>query len=264
MIGCVELTYSGYLHLDTLLGLQQPLSEPAEHDELLFIIVHQTSELWLKQLLAEIDKIGADLSDNHLFRVISALGRTGRIFDVLIDQLHVLESMTPLSFHRFRDRLDSSSGFQSMQFRELEFALGMKRPDILDHYPPDLPGRAEAERRLHQPSLPDHFYEFLAHRGVAIPDDLRARDVTLPHIPDERVQAGLFELYRNHGSYNMLFEMLINLDASLQEWRYRHIKMVERTIGVKMGTGGSLGVPFLQETLFRQAFPDLWAIRSHF
>ncbi|MDH3753968.1 MAG: tryptophan 2,3-dioxygenase family protein [Acidimicrobiia bacterium] len=260
----MELTYASYLRLDDLLDLQEQRSEPAEHDELLFIVVHQASELWLKQLLAELDKIGGDLSDNHLFRVISSFRRANRIVRVLIDQLDVLETMTPLSFHRFRDRLDTSSGFQSMQFRQLEFLLGLKRADILDHYPVDLAGRDDAERRLREPSIPDHFYDFLEQRGVEIPVDVRARDVTRPNVADERVQAGLFDLYRFDGSYTMLFEVMIDLDAALQEWRYRHIKIVERTIGDKMGTGGSLGVEFLKRSLFSRAFPDLWAIRARF
>ena len=147
-----ELNYASYLHLDELLGLQELHSDPEEHDELLFISIHQASELWFKVLLQELDKIKADLSANHLFRVISSLRRGVAIMRVLIDQFTILETMTPLSFLRFRDRLDSSSGFQSMQFRELEAVLGRKRTDIFEHYVADLPGLEAAQARLHEPS----------------------------------------------------------------------------------------------------------------
>jgi len=259
-----RLTYASYLHLSELLALQQPRSEPAEHDETLFIVIHQVSELWFAVLLQELDKVKRDLSDNHLFRVMSSLKRCRRTLAVLVDQLDVLETMTPLSFNRFRDRLDTSSGFQSMQFRELEFVLGLKDPATLDHYPVGLFGRDRAERRLDEPSVQDCLYDFLEQRGVEIPSELRARPVTEAHIPHEAIQAGIDSLYRSDGSYVMLFELMVDFDAELQQWRYRHVKLVERTIGNKQGTGGSLGVEYLKSTLFRPVFPDLWAIRHRF
>ena len=151
-----------------------------------------------------------------------------------------------------------------MQFRELEFVLGLKDAEVLAHYPDDLFGRAAAERRLREPSVPDCLYDFLGQRGVVIPAGLRDRDITAPHVPDERVQAGIGELYRSDGRYVVLFELMVDFDQELQQWRYRHVKMVERTIGNKAGTGGSLGVEFLRRTLFRPVFPDLWAIRHSF
>ena len=231
------LNYASYLELETLLSLQRPRSEPAEHDELLFITVHQASELWFKMLLAELDKIVADLSDNHLFRVISSFRRANAIVGVLVDHFTVLETMTPLSFLRFRDRLDTSSGFQSFQFRELENCLGLKRAHIYDHYPTDLPGRDGAIARLHERSLPDAFHRFLEHRGVVIPDAVRNRPVDAPHEPDDDIQDAIEELYRTDGSYVILFELMVDFDEALQEWRYRHAKLVERTIGDKAGTG---------------------------
>ena len=258
------LTYASYLRLPDLLTLQQPRTEPAEHDETLFIVIHQVSELWFAVLLHELDKVKRDLSTNHLFRVMSSLKRCVRTLSVLVDQLDVLETMTPLSFNRFRDRLDTSSGFQSMQFRELEFVLGLKNADTLRHYPEAMFGRDRAERRLGEPTVQDCFYEFLAQRGVDVPAPLLERDVAEPHIADETVQAGIDDLYRSDGSYVMLFELMVDFDAELQEWRYRHVKLVERTIGNKQGTGGSLGVEFLKATLFRPVFPDLWAIRHRF
>lgn len=258
------LNYASYLHLDELLRLQEPRSTPPEHDELLFITIHQASELWFKCLLQEIDKICDDLRDDHLFRVISSFRRAVAIVRVLIDQFTILETMTPLSFDRFRDRLESSSGFQSMQFRELEHALGRKRRGIYHHYPEDLPGRDAALARLEQPSLPDAFLAFLVHRGVAIPDGVLDRPADAPHEPNEQVQAGIADLYRSDGRYVILFELMLDFDEALQEWRYRHVKIVERTIGDKEGTGGSLGLEFLRPTIFERAFPDLWAIRRLF
>jgi tryptophan 2,3-dioxygenase len=263
-----EVNYASYLALDRLLQLQRPLTPAAEveeeHDELLFIIVHQASELWMKQLLHELDKVKRDFSANHLFRVISTFRRCCTIVQVLIDQLQILETMTPLSFNQFRDRLQTSSGFQSMQFRELEFVLGYKRAGILDHYPAGLTGRAAAERRLRERSIPDHFYDFLAQRGVTIPEAVLARPVEAPHVADETVQDAVFDLYRRGGEYRILFELMTDFDEKLQEWRYHHVKIVERSIGNKAGTGGSLGVEFLKRTLFHQVFPDLWAIRHRF
>lgn len=260
----VELDYATYLHLEPLLELQRPKSDPAEHDEMLFITVHQVSELWFNQLLHELDKIGSDLSENHLFRVISSLRRCLSIVRILVDQMYVLETMTPLSFLRFRDRLDSSSGFQSMQFRELEFLLGNKREGILEHYPEGLFGLEAARRRLGEPSLIDHLHSFLGQRGVAIPQEVSDRAVELAHVPNEELQRGIAQLYRSDGQYVVLFDLLVDFDEALQEWRYRHVKLVERTIGNKAGTGGSLGVQFLKDTLFQPVFHDLWAIRHLF
>lgn len=260
----MELNYATYLRLDELLALQQEKSDPPEHDEMLFIVVHQASELWFLQLLHELEKICVDLSENHLFRVISSFRRSTSIVQVVTSHLDILDTMTPMSFLKFRDRLDSSSGFQSMQFREVEFKLGMKRPDLFEHYPDDLPGLDRARARLRERSVPDHFYDFLAHRGVSIPPAVLDRPVEAAHEPNEEVQEAIFELYRADGQYRILFELMVDFDAALQQWRYRHIKTVERTIGNREGTGGSLGVRFLQQGLFRQAFPDLWAIRHRF
>lgn len=259
-----ELNYATYLHLDALLALQDPRSDPEEHDELLFITIHQASELWFKTLLHEIDKMKADLSANHLFRVISSFRRCVAIMRVLIDQFTVLETMTPLSFLRFRDRLDSSSGFQSMQFRELEHALGRKQTGVYDHYPEDLPGRPAAERRLAERSLQDHLYDFLEHRGVDIPAEVRTDAANAGTVANDEIQAGIAELYRSDGQYVILFDLMIDLDQAIQEWRYRHVKIVERTIGDKHGTGGSPGIDFLRPTVWDQVFPDVWAIRRRF
>jgi tryptophan 2,3-dioxygenase len=179
----------------------------------------------------------------------------------LVGQIDVLETMTPMSFTSFRDRLDTASGFQSVQFRALEFLLGYKRPDMLKYVPEGSPARAILEQRLRERSVYDHFYDFLATRGAAIPDDLRKRDPAQPSAADERVQTEILRLYKTAPDVAILFELMTDYDEGAQEWRYRHVKLVERTIGAKKGTGGSLGVEFLKRSLFLPIFPDLWAIR---
>ncbi|MFQ5889607.1 MAG: tryptophan 2,3-dioxygenase [Gemmatimonadota bacterium] len=258
----MSLTYSSYLMLDELLDLQKAKSEPPEHDETLFIIVHQVYELWFKLLLHELDKVGLDLSANDMFGAISTVKRVRMVMKTLVGQLDILETMSPMSFLAFRDRLEAASGFQSPQFRELEFLLGYKRPEMLRYHEGNPKALAGLRRRLAEPSLVDHLYDYLEHRGVEIPAELRAKDLMAPTIPNARIQEGILELYRTQPDTAILFELLTDFDEGLQEWRYRHVKMVERTIGRKRGTGGSPGVEFLKRSLFRPIFPDLWAIRD--
>ena len=255
------LTYANYLDLEKLLTLQNPRSTPAEHDEMLFIIIHQTYELWFKQLLHEFEKIKRDFSGGDLFGAIHSFKRTRTIMKTLVHQIDILETMTPSSFSSFRDRLDTASGFQSIQFRELEFMLGYKRASTFAHVKPDFPGYDRLQQRLGERTVIDYFYDFLATRGAKIPEDLKKRDVSQPNGPNETVQAEILRLYKNSPEVSILFELMTDFDEGLQEWRYRHIKLVERTIGSKQGTGGSLGVEFLKKSLFLPVFPDLWAIR---
>ena len=255
------LNYASYLELPRLLALQNPRSSPAEHDEMLFIVIHQVYELWFKELLHEIDKVKLDFSAGRLFEAIHTFKRMRTIMKTLVGQLDVLETMTPLSFSGFRSRLDSASGFQSVQFRELEFVLGYKRPDVMRYVDAAWPGADGVRRRLAEPSLIDHFYDFLSHRGVTIPAGLRAAEPPGPTRPDKTVQRGLLRLYRTEPETAILLELMTDFDEGLQEWRYRHVKIVERTIGSKRGTGGSPGVAFLKKSLFLAVFPDLWAIR---
>jgi tryptophan 2,3-dioxygenase len=257
----MDLTYSTYLHLDQLLGLQRPRSEPPEHDETLFIIVHQAYELWFKLQLHEFEKIKGDFSANHLYGAIATFKRTRTIMKVMVEQVDIVETLTPMSFNSFRDRLENASGFQSSQFREFEFLLGYKRPEMLRFHQVDPAGYQRLVRRLHERSVVDHFYDFLEQRGVAIPAELRKRDVTLPTVPNEVVEEGILRLYKSQPDLEILFELMTDFDEGFQEWRYRHIKLVERSIGSKRGTGGSLGVEFLKKSLFLPVFPDLWAIR---
>jgi tryptophan 2,3-dioxygenase len=183
------------------------------------------------------------------------------VLKTLVGQLDILETMTPMSFTSFRDRLDSASGFQSAQFRELEFLLGYKRPEMLKYHESNPPALAALQRRLQERSVVDHFYDFLEHRGVDIPAALRQKAPEIANEASAEVQAGLLELYRNNPEVTILLELMTDFDEGFQEWRYRHVKMVERTIGTKPGTGGSPGAAFLRSTLFKAVFPDLWAIR---
>jgi tryptophan 2,3-dioxygenase len=257
----MELTYASYLKLDQLLALQEPRSHPAEHDEMLFIISHQAYELWFKLQLHELDKIKHDFLDNHLYGAIATFKRVRTIMKVMVEQIDILETLTPMSFNSFRDRLEHASGFQSSQFREFEFVLGYKRKDMLTYQKPGTPDSDRLLRRLHEPSVVDCFYAFLEQHGVVIPDELRQRDITLPSVANETVEEGILRLYKTQPDLEILFELMTDFDEGFQEWRYRHIKLVERSIGSKKGTGGSLGVDFLKKSLFHPVFHDLWAIR---
>jgi tryptophan 2,3-dioxygenase len=260
----MDLSYTSYLKLPELLRLQEPRSRPEEHDEMLFIVIHQVYELWFKLLLHELEKIKADFSSDLLFEAIAGFKRIRTVMKTLVGQLDILETMTPLSFSGFRDRLETASGFQSAQYREIEFVMGMKRPEILGSQRPGSPERAALERRLAERSVLDHFYDFLEKRGASIPAELRERDVTLPSVPDARIQDEIHRLYTTQPEVAILIELMTDFDEGQQEWRYRHVKLTERTIGNKIGTGGSSGVEFLKGTLFKSYFPDLWAIRHRF
>ncbi len=257
----MDLTYATYLKLDQLLLLQTPRSTPPEHDETLFIIAHQAYELWFKLQLHELEKIKRDFLTNHEYGAIATFKRVRTIMKVMVEQVDILETLTPMSFNSFRARLETASGFQSSQFREFEFLLGYKRADMLRYQHLGTPGYQQMVRRLHEPSVYDAFYVFLEQRGVAIPDEIKQKDVILPTAPNEVVADGILRLYKLQPDLEILFELMTDFDEGFQEWRYRHIKLVERSIGSKKGTGGSLGVEFLKKSLFQPIFPDLWAIR---
>lgn len=255
------VTYQSYLKLPELLSLQRLLADPEEHDEMLFIVVHQVYELWFKVLLHELDAVGSHLEGDEAHRAATGLKRVLKILKVLVAQLDILETMTPVDFNSFRHRLESASGFQSAQFRELEFVLGSKRASVAGRFPAGSAERDRLDRRLAEPALWDRFLRFLAARGHAVPATALDRDFATPPAPDERVQAELVRIYRDDPELTSLCEQLVDLDEGVQEWRYHHVKMVERTIGAKPGTGGSSGAAYLKSTLGRPAFPDLWAIR---
>ncbi len=256
----MALTYADYLKLPELLDLQRPRSDPAEHDEMLFIVIHQVYELWFRLVLHETEKLNRDLSANEVYQAIATLKRIRTVWKTAVQQLDILETMTPLSFASFRDRLETASGFQSVQFRELEFAWGYKRAELAQPGSP-VPDLAPLQRRLAEPSVVDHLYDLLAQRGLAVPGALRARDVAAPTLANPALQEELYRAYRTQPDLVLLFESLMDFDEGFQEWRYRHVKLVERTIGAKHGTGGSGGVEFLKRSLFQPLFPDLWAVR---
>ena len=258
----MPLTYSSYLKLDTILSAQERRSTGPEHDEMLFIIIHQVYELWFKEVLHELDFLQQRFRNNDTARIYHTLRRILTILKTMVAQTDILETMTPLEFLSFRDYLESGSGFQSAQFRELEFLLGHKREAIFSHYPEGSTERKNLERRYQQPTLWDAFLQYLAGNGHDIPQDLLNRDVRQPIQPSPAVQKTLINIYRNHPILIRVCERLVDFDEGLQEWRYRHVKMVERTIGTKQGTGGSSGVKYLRTTLFQPVFPDLWAIRT--
>jgi tryptophan 2,3-dioxygenase len=255
-------SYAEYLKLDELLGLQCPQSEGPEHDEMLFIVIHQVYELWFKEILHELDHLEELLSQNDGARGRHTLKRILTILKVMVAQLDILETMTPLEFLSFRDRLESGSGFQSYQFRELEFMLGLKDPQALDRYPVGSEVRQRLERRLKSGSLWDSFLHHLASSGVPVPQADLERDVTVRVASSPALLESLIAVYRNHPALAELCERLVDLDEGIMEWRYRHVKMVQRTIGTRRGTGGSAGADYLLATLNQPLFPDLWAIRT--
>lgn len=258
------LTYGSYLRLDELLALQTPRSSAAgepEHDELLFIVIHQVYELWFKQLLHELDYAAERLREGDTARAGHTLGRVRSILKTVVAQVDVLETMTPLEFNAFRGHLEAASGFQSAQFRAIEFALGLKRASLLRHFAEDEAAHAMLAARYEAPTLWDAFLHYLSRSGYPVPPDELRRDVRETLAPSPAIQAILIELYRRDPAARNICERLVDMDEGFQEWRYRHVKMVERTIGAKAGTGGSSGAAYLATTI-RPFFPDLWAIRS--
>ena len=256
------VTYATYLKLDELLSLQQPRSEGPEHDEMLFIVIHQVYELWFKELLHEFGRVTRLLTSDDTHRAQHTLKRILTILKVMVAQLDILETMTPLEFLSFRERLQAASGFQSDQFRQIEFVLGRKSDAAIARLPPSGRARAALQERYAAPTLWDAFLHYLGREGYQVPAESLQRDVTTPIVPSDAVQRILIDVYRRDPKNAELCERLVDLDEGVQEWRYRHVKMVERTIGAKPGTGGSPGVAYLRTTVGENFFPDLWAIRT--
>jgi len=256
------LTYNSYLAVDELLGLQRPLSEGPEHDEMLFIIIHQTYELWFKQLIHEFTAAQQSLEDGDTHRSLAILGRIRTVLKVCVTQIDILETMTPLQFNAFRGYLASSSGFQSAQFRKVEAILGRRDSRMSGHLPPK--DQQEIATITSRKSLWDSTLAYLNHRGHGIPNHILNRDVKTHYESNEEIQEILLAVHKQDPESAMVCERLVDIDEGLQEWRYRHVKMVERTIGSKIGTGGSSGVEYLASTLFAPVFSDLWKIRSRF
>lgn len=261
-----SFTYGSYLMVPELLRLQQcvsvdPATDLPEHDETLFIIIHQVYELWFKQILHELDYVVEALNADRVNDAKHHLKRVLKILKTLVGQIDILETMTPAEFGSFRSFLANASGFQSAQFRELEFVLGVKDRIDLAWFTGE-EGERLAER-ADAPTLWDAFVRVLDRQGLDVPADVLDRDVRLPVAPSEALQAIIVDNFNDAGLV-ALIETLTDLDEGLQEWRYRHVMMVRRTIGTKQGTGGSDGAAYLASTLFKPAFPDLWAIRTAF
>jgi tryptophan 2,3-dioxygenase len=247
-----KLTYGSYLHIDELLSLQQPLSDPAHHDELLFIIVHQVYELWFRQMLHEIEAAIAHLGEDDLLKVSKNFRRIHAIQRLLEEQVDVLETMTPQEFNAFRDNLNPASGFQSAQFREIEFLCGARRTGYLKFMEATPPEHERLERRLREATLYDALKSLLSRRGFATDDS-------------EALVRAFKTIYENAERYYdlyLLLEEFIEFDERFLLWRGRHIRMVERMIGMKPGTGGSLGVAYLEKTLSKKFFPEVWEVRT--
>ena len=254
-----SLSYTSYLALEEILGAQRPKSE--EHDEVLFIVVHQVYELWFKQLIHELRYLQQTLEDGKDARAFATFKRLLTILKLVVAQLDVIETMTPVQFLTFRELLESSSGFQSGQFRELEAVLGRRDPGVLTAYHEGGVDYEKVKAAMARPSVYDSFLRYLSGKGYEIPAQVLERDVTQPPQESEEVQAALIQAYRDDGEPAGVAERLVDFDEGFMEWRYHHVKMVERTIGSRMGTGGH-GAEYLRTTLHKPFFPDLWAIRG--
>jgi tryptophan 2,3-dioxygenase len=257
------MTYGGYLSLDQLLSAQHPISN--HHDELLFVIIHQTKELWLKQAIHEL-KLSRDMiRQDRLIEVHKALSRVSRIQAVMTLSWDVLATMTPADYTSFRSVLGSSSGFQSAQFREFEYRLGLKDGGHLKFQEEGTGPHGALLEALHQPSLWDEANAAAGRAGLDLPPILPDRDWSLPHRPSEAVEAAWARVYREperHWALYQLAEKLVDIDDALAGWRHKHVVTVERIIGLKRGTGGTAGVAYLQSTLGKRAFPELWSLRT--
>jgi tryptophan 2,3-dioxygenase len=259
------LTYNSYLKVDELLRLQQTLASPPQHDELLFIIIHQVYELWFKQILAEIAEVTTAVKQDQSMRLLKAIKRITTIQNTLIQQIDVLETMTPNDFNLFRDRLNPASGFQSHQFRIVEFKLGMKEAGYLKFFKHQPFALTELTRAFEEPTVYDEVLKLMARKGFAIPAEVLQRDYKEPHRSHPDVVKVMAEIYRDsqrHGEMYILLEALLDIDEKFEIWRYRHITMVKRMIGTRMGTGGSTGAQYLSTTLTKRAFPEIWESRN--
>ncbi|HZV37441.1 MAG TPA: tryptophan 2,3-dioxygenase family protein [Pseudoxanthomonas sp.] len=260
-----RVTYAGYLRLDRLLTAQQPLSQPPHHDEMLFIVQHQTSELWLKLLIHELSAAIDHLRHDRVWQFGKVAARCKRVFDQLTAQWSVLETLTPSEYMEFRDVLGPSSGFQSVQYRTVEFLLGNKNAAMLKVFEHDPEGQARLRAALEAPSLYDEFLRYLARWGHAVPVANLERDWSKPHAMDATLLPVFERIYENPDQYwreYALCEDFVDLETQFQLWRFRHMRTVMRIIGFKRGTGGSSGVGFLKQALELTFFPELFDVRT--
>jgi tryptophan 2,3-dioxygenase len=255
--------YGDYLHLGSLLACQTPLSP--EHDELLFIVIHQSTELWMKLCLHEIEAAARHIRDDDLEPALKMMARVGRIQAQMIQSWEILSTMTPADYSSFRGYLGSSSGFQSHQYRQLEFLLGAKNAKVIEVFRSDPPIFERLDAALRRPSLYDETLRLMAKRGLAIPADHLDRDFSQPYVADPAVEAAWLAVYRDVESWWDIYELaekLVDLEYRFQQWRFAHMKTVERIIGYKRGTGGSAGVSYLVKALDRTFFPELLSLRT--
>lgn len=261
-----RLTYGGYLRLDQLLSAQQPLSDPPHHDEMLFIIQHQVSELWLKLVVHELTAAVGHLHRDEVWRCGKVLARCKQVLRQLTEQWSVLETMTPSEYLEFRDVLGPSSGFQSLQYRQVEFLLGNKNADMLEVFAHDPAGQAVLRGVLEAPSLYDEFLRYLSRWGHAVPSAQLERDWSRPHAFDAGLLPVFQGIYGDNDRYwreYALCEDLVDVESQFQLWRFRHMRTVMRIIGFRRGTGGSSGVGFLRKALDLTFFPELFEVRTH-
>jgi tryptophan 2,3-dioxygenase len=257
------MSYSEYLHLPELLALQKPLSE--EHDELLFVVIHQTTELWMKLCIHELRAVVRHVHDNDLPPAFKMLARIGRIQSHLTEAWETLATMTPADYLRFRDTLGTASGLQSHQYRLIEFLLGTKDAAMLELHRSHPADYAELSAALHAPSLYDETLQLLARRGFAMPANVTARDWTQPYAADPAVEAAWLTIYHDVERYWDLYELaekLVDVEYRFQKWRFAHLKTVERVIGFRRGTGGTAGAAYLAKRLEKSFFPELFSLRT--
>ena len=258
-----RMSYGGYLKLESLLGLQNPLS--SAHDELMFIVVHQASELWMKLVIAELGAAMREIGAGNPGLAFKMLARVSRIQSQLTESWAVLSTMTPADYSSFRESLGQSSGFQSYQYRQIEFMLGNKNPAMLRAHHGNPAAHAQLERVLREPSVYDLSLRLLHAGGISLPADVLERNFAEPYVARPEVEAAWAEVYRNAGKYWDLYELaekLVDVEHQFQNWRFNHMKTVERIIGYKRGTGGSSGVTYLVRALDLRFFPELWTVRT--
>jgi tryptophan 2,3-dioxygenase len=260
-----QITYGGYLQLDTLLSAQQPLSQPPHHDEMLFIVQHHVSELWMKLLIHELKAAVVHLQVDDINACLKILARVKQVQRQLFEQWAVLETLTPSEYLEFRGVLGPSSGFQSLQYRQIEFLLGNKNAEMLKVFAHDPAAQAKLREVLEAPGLYDEFLRYLARHGHAVPTELLDRDWTKAYQRNQALLPALKRIYEGRAEFwsdYQMCEQLVDVEESFQLWRFRHMKTVERIIGHRRGTGGSSGVSFLQKALELEFFPELLEVRT--
>lgn len=258
----MALSYQNYLKIDELVSLQELKSPGKEHDEMLFIIIHQTYELWFKQILHEFSSLVIALNKGASWQAAKTLRRILTILKTLVSQVDILETMTPLSFNSFRYFLEHASGFQSVQFREIEILCGFHSPLLNKVMEQSPTAAANIEARLLDDDIHKALARYLQKHGFEAPYPQKTREKGLVYDENKSLQSLLMKALREHEEVALILDLFVDLDEGFMEWRYRHVKLVQRTIGFKSGTGGSDGSGYLSKTLNQHFFPDLWAIRS--